>query len=65
MAYVFLIFGVVIFLAGAVLGIFILLIVSIHRTGLGRVSESHGKPPGAIARRVLTGIRNDETETGE
>jgi hypothetical protein len=65
MTYLLLILGVTVFLAGAVLGAFLLLIVSVHRTGLGRLSQSHGKTPGALARRALTGIRNDETETGE
>lgn len=52
------------FLAALGLGIFTVLVISIHRTGR-RLTDSHGKPAGAIARRVLTGIRTGGTEDGE
>lgn len=46
-------------------GFFLVLVVSIHRTKGARLSESHGEPAGAIARRVLTGIRTSGTEDDE
>jgi len=50
------------FLAGAAFGALLVFAVSIHRTSRVPLSQSHGKRAGSVSRRVLAGIRTDETE---
>jgi hypothetical protein len=47
------------FLAGVVSGAFAVLVISIHRAGHGFLSRQRNSRRGAIARRILTTIRND------
>lgn len=42
--------------------VFTVLVVSIQRTPQGLLSESNGKRPGVIARRVLTGFGTESKE---
>ena len=56
---------IAVFLAGAVFGALLVFVVSINRTSRAPLSESHGKRAGSVSRRVLAGIRTDETEAGK
>jgi|HubBroStandDraft_1064217.scaffolds.fasta_scaffold2696360_1 hypothetical protein len=56
---------IAVFLAGALFGALLVFAVSIHRTSRAPLSQSHGKRAGSVSRRVLAGIRTDETETGK
>ena len=53
------------FLAGAVFGGLLIIVISIHRTNRVPLSESHGQRGGSVSRRMLTGIRNNDPEAGE
>lgn len=57
--------AIVAFLAGAASGTFILLVISIHRTSRGPLSQGHGKRGGVIALRILTRIRVGSRKTSE
>lgn len=57
--------AIVAFLAGAAFGGLLLIVISIHRTSRVPLSESHCQRAGSVSRRVLAGIRNDETEAGK
>ena len=59
------VFGIIVFLSGAASGVLILLIVSMHRTTRGPLSEARDQRAGAISRRVLVGARPDERGTGQ
>jgi hypothetical protein len=57
------ILALAIFLAGACAGIFAALVLSIHRARRTPfLSAPRGSRPDAIARRALTGIRDDREE---
>jgi len=56
---------IAVFLAGAVFGALLVFVVSIHRTSRAPLSESRGHRAGSVSRRVLAGIRTDETEAGK
>jgi hypothetical protein len=65
MAFTLLIIALTPFLAGAASGIFTVLIVSIHRGQKAQFrSDNPGRHAGAIARRALIGIR-DDNNSGE
>jgi hypothetical protein len=53
------IFGITVFLSGALSAFFILLVISMHKTSRGPLSESHGDHAGAMSRRMLAGARAD------
>jgi hypothetical protein len=59
------IFGIIIFLSGALSGVFILLVISMHKTGRGPLSETHGERPGGISRRMLVSARSGSREIEE
>lgn len=59
------IFAVVAFLAGAVLGMFVLISISIHRTSLTSLSGASSERAGSISRRVLTVGRVTRKESDE
>ena len=59
------VFSIAVFLTGAAFGALAIFVISIHRTSRAPLSESHGRRAGSISRRVLAGIRNDETEAGK
>ncbi len=61
-----LITALAVFLAGAAAGILAVVVVSIHRGARTPfLSGTPGKRSGDIARRVLTGIRDDSREDGK
>ncbi len=57
--------SIAVFLAGAVIGMLVLFIISIHRTSRSPLSEIDSDCPGSISRRVLTGVRVNREESGE
>jgi hypothetical protein len=59
------IFGIIVFLSGALFGVFILLVVSMHRTGHAPLSEAHGERAGAMSRRMLVASRTGGREIEE
>jgi hypothetical protein len=59
------IFGIIVFLSGALSGVFILLVISMHKTSHGPLSESHGDRAGAVSRRMLVGVRTGSREIEE
>jgi hypothetical protein len=59
------IFGIIVFLSGAAFGVFILMVISMHRTARAPLSETHGERAGAISRRMLVGARTDGREISE
>jgi hypothetical protein len=59
------VFGILIFLSGALFGVFILLIVSMRRTTRAPLSEAHGERAGALSRRMLVGNRAEGREIGQ
>ena len=62
---VIVIFGIIIFLSGALSGVFILLVISLHKTSRGPLSETHGERAGATSRRMLVGARTSGREIEE
>ena len=59
------VFGIVVFLSGAAFGVFILLIISMHRTARAPLSEARDQRAGAISRRLLVGACTDERGIGQ
>jgi hypothetical protein len=59
------VFGIMIFLSGALSGVFVLLMVSMRRTSRAPLSETHGEHGGAISRRMLVGARAEGREISE
>ena len=59
------VFGIMVFLSGAAFGIFILIVVSMHKTSRAPLSETHGERRGAISRRMLVGVRTGSREIEE
>ena len=59
------IFGIIVFLSGALSGIFILLVISMHKTSRAPLSETHGDRAGAVSRRMLVGARTSGREIEE
>ena len=59
------IFGIIVFLSGALSGVFILLVISMHKTSRGPLSESHGDRAGAMSRRMLVSARTSGREIEE
>lgn len=57
MTAVFLVLAGTAFLAVAAFAVFVLLVLSIHRTARVPLSEARGMRHGSMARRVLAGIR--------
>jgi hypothetical protein len=57
--------SIVVLLAGAALGMLVLLIISIHRTSRTPLSGTHDEHAGSISRRVLTGGRVTRKEDGQ
>jgi hypothetical protein len=53
------------FLAVLVFAVFVLLVVSIHRTPRVPMSEVRGRRAGAFARCVITGVSAGSKEDGE
>jgi hypothetical protein len=59
------ILSIVVFLGGAVSGMFVLFVVSIHRTRRVPLSEVHGEERGCVSRGVLAGGRVNGRGEGE
>jgi hypothetical protein len=59
------IFGIIVFLSGALSGVFIMLVISMHKTSRAPLSETHGERRGAISRRMLVGARTGSREIEE
>ena len=59
------VFGIMVFLSGAAFGIFILIVVSMHKTSRAPLSQTHGERRGAISRRMLVGARTGSREIEE
>jgi hypothetical protein len=59
------VFGIIIFLSGALFGVFVLLIISMRRTSRAPLSETHDERGGAISRRMLVGARAEGREISE
>jgi hypothetical protein len=59
------VFGIMIFLSGALSGVFVLLIVSMRRTSRVPLSETRSERGGEISRRMLVGARADGREISE
>jgi len=56
---------IAVFVAGAVIGGLLVVVVSIHRTSRVPLSQSHGQRAGSVSRRLIAGIRSDKTGAGE
>jgi hypothetical protein len=56
------VFGIIVFLSGGMFGVFVLLIISRHRTARSPRSGPHGEQAGAISRRILVRARADGRE---
>ena len=59
------VFGIIVFLSGALSGAFILLVISMHKTSRAPLSDTHGEHAGAISRRMLVGTRTGGKEIEE
>jgi hypothetical protein len=59
------IFGIIVFLSGAASGVFVLFVISMHRTARAPLSQAHEERSGEISRRVLVGVRTDGREIGQ
>jgi hypothetical protein len=59
------IFGIIVFLSGAALGAFAVLVISLRKTSQGPLSEAGHEPAGRISRRMLIGGRADGREIGK
>jgi hypothetical protein len=59
------VFGIIVFLSGAAFGIFVLFIISLHRTARAPLSDAHGERSGEISRRVLVGVRTNGREISQ
>jgi hypothetical protein len=59
------VFGIIVFLSGALSGVFILLVISMHKTSRAPLSETHGERAGATSRRMLVGARTGGKEIEE
>jgi hypothetical protein len=59
------VFGIIVFLSGAAFGIFILFVISMHRTPRVPLSQVQAERAGGIARRVLTGSRPGSREISQ
>jgi hypothetical protein len=59
------VFGIIIFLSGALFGVFVLLIVSMRRTARVPLSDAHDERAGAISRRMLVGARAEGREISQ
>jgi hypothetical protein len=57
--------SIVAFLGGAAFGMFVLFIISIHRTSRAPLSDIHGEHAGSVSRHVLTGGRVNRKGPGE
>lgn len=57
--------SIVVFLGGAAFGMFVLFVISIHRTDRAPLSDTHNERAGSISRRLLTGVRITRKESGE
>jgi hypothetical protein len=57
--------SIVVFLGGAAFGMFLLFIISIHRTSRAPLSDIHGERGGSVSRHVLTGGRVTRKESSE
>jgi hypothetical protein len=57
--------GIIIFLSGALFGVFVLLIMSMRRTARVPLSYTHDERAGAISRRVLVGARAEGREISQ
>jgi hypothetical protein len=53
------------FLAVLVFAVFVLLVISIHRTPRVPMSEARGRRAGAFARCVITGVSGESEGDGE
>jgi hypothetical protein len=51
------VFTIVVFLGGAMFGMLVLFVISIHRTRHAPLSDVHSERGGAVSRRVLTATR--------
>ena len=59
------VFGIIIFLSGALSGVFVLLLVSMRRTSRAPLSQTHDERSGMISRRMLVGARTEGREISE
>jgi hypothetical protein len=59
------VFGILIFLSGALFGVFVLLLVSMRRTSRVPLSEAHDERAGALSRRMLVGTRAEGREISQ
>jgi hypothetical protein len=59
------VFGIIIFLSGALFGVFVLLLVSMRRTSRVPLSETHDERAGTISRRMLVGSRTESREISQ
>jgi hypothetical protein len=59
------VFGIMVFLSGAAFGVFILIVVSMHKTSRAPLSDTHGERRGTISRRMLVGARTGSREIEE
>ena len=59
------IFGIIVFLSGALSGVFILFVISMHKTSRGPLSEAHRERGGAMSRRMLVSARTSGREIEE
>jgi hypothetical protein len=59
------VFGIIVFLSGAGLGIFILFVISLRRTPRVPLSQVQDEQAGRLSRRLLTGSRPDSGEISQ
>jgi hypothetical protein len=59
------IFGIIVFLSGVAFGAFIVLIISMRKTGRAPLSEASYGSAGGISRRMLIGGRTGGREIGK
>ncbi|MCW2932407.1 MAG: hypothetical protein JWM19_3369 [Actinomycetia bacterium] len=61
----FAIFAIIVFLGGTASGVFVLFVVSIHRTSRRPLTEIHRQRRGAVSRSILTATRTDRERDDE